>query len=144
MKKLILLSLIFPLFSFADALDDYKSTCKDIGFKPGTEKFGDCVLKLKKKDVQAQVDRKEDPQNQYLQQQLELQRQQIELQKQLAEEQIRSSKSADKRASDAERLRFIQQGIQMMNGPRPQTQTYQFRGGPPVTCSTLNGLTSCT
>ena len=131
------------MISFADAIDDYKNTCRDIGFKPGTEKFGDCVLKLKKKDVQAQIDRKEDSQNQYLQQQLELQRQQIELQKQLAEEQIRSSKSADKRASDAERLRFIQQCVQMMNGPRPQTQTYQFRGGPPVTCTTLNGLTSC-
>ena len=143
MKKIILLLLILPLICLADNLDDYKSTCKDIGFKPGTEKFGDCVLKLKKKDVQAQVDRKEDPQNQYLQQQLELQRQQIELQKQLADEQIRASKATDKRASDADRWRLIQQGLQMMEGPRPQTQTYQFRGGPPVTCTTLNGLTSC-
>lgn len=85
MKKIILLFLIFPLFSFADNLDDYKSTCKDIGFKPGTEKYWDCVLKLKKKDIQAQVDRKGDSQDQYLQQQLELLRQEIEFEKQLAD-----------------------------------------------------------
>ena len=31
-------------------LDKYKSTCKEIGFTPGTEKFGDCVMKLMDKD----------------------------------------------------------------------------------------------
>ena len=27
-------------------LDKYKSTCEELGFTPGTEKFGDCVIKL--------------------------------------------------------------------------------------------------
>ena len=31
-------------------LDKYKSTCEEIGFTPGTEKFGDCVMKLLDKD----------------------------------------------------------------------------------------------
>ena len=31
-------------------LDKYKSTCKELGFVPGTEKFGDCVMKLMDKD----------------------------------------------------------------------------------------------
>jgi hypothetical protein len=136
MKKLILLLFVLPSICFADAIDDYKNTCRDIGFKPGTEKFGDCVLKLKKKDVQVQTDNAEQQKIQYLQQQLNIQ-------KQLADEQIRASKAADERAKDAERWRLIQQGLQMMEGPKPQTQTYQFNGGPPVTCTTLNGLTSC-
>ena len=31
-------------------LDKYKSTCEELGFVPGTEKFGDCVMKLMDKD----------------------------------------------------------------------------------------------
>ena len=31
-------------------LDKYKSTCEELGFTPGTEKFGDCVMKLMDKD----------------------------------------------------------------------------------------------
>ena len=136
MRKLFLLTILFPILCFADSLDEYKTTCKDIGFKVGTEKFGDCVLKLKKKDIQVQTDSAEQQKIQYLQQQLNIQ-------KQLADEQIRASKSADQRAKDADNWRLIQQGVNMMNGPRPETRTYQFNGGPPVTCTTLNGLTSC-
>ena len=40
-------------------------------------------------------------------------------------------------------LNAIKKGVDMINGPRPQTQTYQFGGGPPVICTTLNGFTSC-
>ena len=29
-------------------ISEAKSTCKDIGFKEGTEKFGECVLELTK------------------------------------------------------------------------------------------------
>lgn len=47
---LILLYLFIPL-SFADDLDNYISTCKDLGFKQGTEKLGDCVLELKRRDA---------------------------------------------------------------------------------------------
>ena len=31
-------------------LDKYKSTCEELGFLPGTEKFGDCVMKLMDKN----------------------------------------------------------------------------------------------
>lgn len=40
-------------------------------------------------------------------------------------------------------LNAIKKGVDMINGPRPQTQTYQFGGGPPIICTTLNGFTSC-
>jgi hypothetical protein len=33
-----------------DMMAPYKSTCADIGFKEGTEKFGQCVLKLYSRD----------------------------------------------------------------------------------------------
>jgi hypothetical protein len=51
MKSLLLILLyLFTSFSFADNLDNYISTCKDLGFKQGTEKLGDCVLELKRRD----------------------------------------------------------------------------------------------
>ena len=31
-------------------LDKHKEFCKEIGFTPGTEKFGDCIMKLMDKD----------------------------------------------------------------------------------------------
>ena len=31
-------------------LDKHKEFCKEIGFNPGTEKFGDCVMKMMDKD----------------------------------------------------------------------------------------------
>ena len=34
----------------ASELDEHKEFCKEIGFTPGTEKFGDCVMKLVEKD----------------------------------------------------------------------------------------------
>lgn len=32
--------------SITEGLEKYKNICADIGFKPGTERFGECVLKL--------------------------------------------------------------------------------------------------
>jgi hypothetical protein len=136
MKKLILLLIFLPLTCLADALDDYKSTCKDIGFKPGTEKFGDCVLKLKKKDVQVQTDNTNQMQNQYLQQQLQLQNQALQ-------EQVRSNKESERRAKMNDSLNLMRQGLQSLTPPRPTNHTYQINGGPLVTCTTLNGITTC-
>ena len=48
MKKILAILLLFPILAQAD-LNEYKRTCKDIGYKPKTEDFGSCVLKLKKK-----------------------------------------------------------------------------------------------
>tara|TARA_Y100001934_G_scaffold39083_1_gene45844 strand:+ start:1680 stop:2231 length:552 start_codon:yes stop_codon:yes gene_type:complete len=42
----VLLLLTMPVPEALAGMSEYKSTCKDIGFKPGTEKFGECVLKL--------------------------------------------------------------------------------------------------
>jgi hypothetical protein len=51
--KLLLLTVAFLFInistSMADELNAYKATCKDIGFKPKTPAFGDCVLELKKR-----------------------------------------------------------------------------------------------
>ena len=136
MKKLILLLFALPLICLADDLDDYKSTCKDIGFKPGTEKFGDCVLKLKKKDVQVQTDNANQMQNQYLQQQLQLQNQALQ-------EQVRSNKESERRAKMNDSLYMMRQGLDMMNGPRPQPM---MPGGsllPSPACTYVNGVTYC-
>ena len=48
MNKILAILLLFPILAQAD-LSEYKRTCKDIGYKPKTEDFGSCVLKLKKK-----------------------------------------------------------------------------------------------
>ena len=37
-----------PIKSLTISLDEAKAQCADLGFKKGTEKFGDCVLKLSK------------------------------------------------------------------------------------------------
>jgi hypothetical protein len=37
--------------SFKTPIGAHSSTCKEIGFTPGTEKFGDCVLKLVELDI---------------------------------------------------------------------------------------------
>ncbi len=37
--------------SFTTPIGAHSSTCKEIGFTPGTEKFGDCVLKLVELDI---------------------------------------------------------------------------------------------
>ena len=51
MRNLLLMLLyLFTSFSFAVDLDNYIATCKDLGFKQGTEKLGDCVLELKRRD----------------------------------------------------------------------------------------------
>jgi hypothetical protein len=35
----------------AKDLDEYAAQCKDIGFKPKTPAYGDCVLELRKRDI---------------------------------------------------------------------------------------------
>ena len=41
---------VFQYAQKKSKLDKHKDTCKEIGFTPKTEKFGDCVLKLMDKD----------------------------------------------------------------------------------------------
>ena len=52
-NRIILLIITFlsaSMFVEARDLSPYKKTCKEIGFKAGTEKFGKCVVKLIKRD----------------------------------------------------------------------------------------------
>ena len=37
--------------AIADGFETYESSCKEIGFKPKTPDFGDCVLELRKRDL---------------------------------------------------------------------------------------------
>lgn len=53
MKIIFLISLIFfsqPLITEAKDLEEYGAQCKDIGFKPKTPAYGDCVLELRKRE----------------------------------------------------------------------------------------------
>ena len=52
MRLLILLLISFSVS--ANDLESYKATCEDIGFKPKTENFGACVLKLRSKNASNQ------------------------------------------------------------------------------------------
>ena len=45
---IIFLTLTFSINSFANNLDEHKKTCSDLGFTKGTEKYGNCVLRLVK------------------------------------------------------------------------------------------------
>jgi hypothetical protein len=40
-----------PPAIFANDLASYENTCKEIGFKPKTPDYGDCVLELRKRDL---------------------------------------------------------------------------------------------
>jgi hypothetical protein len=40
---------------YADEFEQYQNTCKQIGFKPKTPDFGDCVLELRKRDLNKKI-----------------------------------------------------------------------------------------
>ena len=46
----ICLFTLTPNLVSADSFEIYESTCKEIGFKPKTPDYGDCVLELKRRD----------------------------------------------------------------------------------------------
>ena len=54
MKYLLTILVLFSSWSFANDLSSYKSICKEIGYKEKTEDFGECVLKLRKKNSSQQ------------------------------------------------------------------------------------------
>jgi hypothetical protein len=52
----IIMVLMFAVFfnspsAYSDELERYGTTCKEIGFKPKTPDYGDCVLELRKRDL---------------------------------------------------------------------------------------------
>lgn len=50
MKNMFIFLLCFSSTLFASELEGYKNTCGELGFTPKTEKFGECVLKLRSLD----------------------------------------------------------------------------------------------
>ena len=51
MRLLIIIGLLFSFSANAEDLSAYKAMCEEIGFKPKTTNFGNCVLKLRKKNL---------------------------------------------------------------------------------------------
>ena len=49
-RILQILFILLPLSLNSLNLDGYKKTCEDIGYKPKTDKFADCVLELHSRD----------------------------------------------------------------------------------------------
>lgn len=52
----LLVSFFLANLLYANDFEDYKDTCKAIGFKPGTEKFADCVMQIYKKERNKQLE----------------------------------------------------------------------------------------
>ena len=48
---LTVLLMVFPSISNAKDLNSYGAECKEIGFKPKTPAYGECVLELRKRDM---------------------------------------------------------------------------------------------
>lgn len=100
MNKILFLLILFLPFSLNSLnLDGYKKTCEDIGYKPKTDKFADCVLELHSRDqnnTSSNSTVKNDPQlDQLIEQskrQYELQEKQYLAQKELYDEQLRQQK----------------------------------------------------
>ena len=53
MKRALIFIFIFLVFQSSNAEDfsGYEATCKEIGFKPKTPDYGDCVLQLRKREL---------------------------------------------------------------------------------------------
>jgi hypothetical protein len=148
MKNLILLLLSLPLICFADDLDNYISTCKDIGFKQGTEKLGDCVLELKRRDggyVVPTTKRQNQPKspkqnsnnqqyeaqaNEYFRQQQDLydmqmakyQREEAEYLRQRSEYDAQIAKQ-EAAAEERQNLKLIEFGLRALSGTSPNAVT---------------------
>ena len=136
---------LFTSFSFADDLDNYISTCKDLGFKQGTEKLGDCVLELKRRDggYTAPTTKKikstkqnsnnlqyEAQANEYFRQQQDLydmqmakyQREEAEYLRQRSEYDAQIAKQ-EAAAEKRKNLKLIELGLRAMSGTSPNAVT---------------------
>ena len=53
LTKMLILSFasFWPTVSFSSALAGYKAKCQEIGYQSGTEKFGECVLELRRREL---------------------------------------------------------------------------------------------
>jgi len=51
MKYLLLTIFLFSSQAFAEDLSPFEKTCTEIGFKPKTQDYGDCVLELRSREL---------------------------------------------------------------------------------------------
>lgn len=101
-RILLTLFILLPLSLNSLNLDGYKKTCEDIGYKPKSDKFADCVLELHSREQNGTKSSnsnntvQNDPQlDRLLEQskkQFQLQQEQYLVQKQLYDEQVRQQK----------------------------------------------------
>ena len=96
---LLILFLCIPLSLNSLDLDSYKNTCEDIGYKPKSDKFADCVLELHSRDQNnstSTTTAQSDPQLEKLleqsKRQYELQQEQYLAQKKIYDYQIQQQK----------------------------------------------------
>ena len=145
---LLILLYLFTSFSFADDLDNYISTCKDLGFRQGTEKLGDCVLELKRRNeghVSSSTKRQNQPKsskqtsnnqqyeaqaNEFFRQQQDLydmqmaryQREEAEYLRQRSEYDAQIAKQ-EAAAEKRKNLKLIELGLRAMSGTSPNAVT---------------------
>ena len=147
---------------------EFKSTCADIGFKPGTEKFGECVLKLHarsknqvvRSSSQARQTQKQNNnqrmeahrlQQQRIAEQARLEQQRREMQA-LRRQQLELLKSQQEQARAQENLARTQQlqnSFQMMNkGVEMMTGTGSYAPKAPsistTNCNVFGNQINCT
>jgi hypothetical protein len=135
MKKLLLLLLFILPFLVHANLDEYKNTCEKIGFIPKTEKFGECVLKLHKKNqgqiankavtesntndiekLKQQHQAKAQQQFQAIQKQNQLLTQQYQIQLATYNQQKKAYDAEQERRRTARNLKQIEMGLRMATG----------------------------
>ena len=117
---LVFIFIVFAQHTFANNLSSFKSTCGELGFKKGTEKFGECVLKLRDKfNNQSNIESNSSIDRQYeeARRQAEYERQQMEREQARARQQQYEMREAERRALEqqAELLRQQQEMVKMRN-----------------------------
>jgi hypothetical protein len=107
-------------------LSEYKSQCADIGFKLGTEKFGDCVLELKRRADVGQQSRNNnliDPNVAALEQLVRESQNRMALERQQYQQQIQAQRAAQERARKQQFWGAVTQfGLGMATGQQPNSR----------------------
>lgn len=144
--------ILFVPFAQSADLSMYKETCKEIGFKEGTETFGNCVLELYKRNKaesqikanQQQINEAQRQQRRADRERLELDKQRLELERrrQVAmEEEIENDKRRRRAAAFSQALGVLNKSLYPTPAPPPAiinnpTNTTCFMNGDQLQCYT--------
>jgi hypothetical protein len=171
MKNIMILMVIVLLslnLVYADEFEQYGNTCKEIGFKPKTPDYGDCVLELRKRDLNKAQKQKSNSGGsnkdyearaaKYFQQQEEQYQRQIELDninasRQQAEYESRKAEydqqkaAYDSRLAEAARekerqkgLKLLELGLRMSSGQSVRDAAMATAGMQPLPPTAPTGL----